>query len=99
MKPSLNRKKIFWMQSGVPPSVVAEKPAGKWKKGSWKALDDEQTLASFDVDHEEVEKLLRERDRFREEKDFEKADKIYEDLKGGFGIIVDDIKRCWRVYD
>lgn len=102
-----DRRAVWWVMAGVPDSVLAAKrassvagPGGtRSRRGGWKCLEDEdlQELAARGVDAEAITQLLQERDSFREAKDFAQADEIYGRLQSEHGILLNDLKKEWRL--
>ena len=101
-----DRRRRWWRMAGVPESIRAANPEGRWLKGGgaggaggrWKCLESGEALAAAGLDEGFVGKLLAQRDEYREKKDFARADGIYERLKSNFSLVIDDKKRTWRIW-
>ena len=44
-----DKKKLWWLQTGVPSSIRNANGDGKWATGTWRCLDDDDSLGDINV--------------------------------------------------
>ncbi|GMI15920.1 hypothetical protein TrVE_jg8853 [Triparma verrucosa] len=96
-----DRTMLWWFdETGgrVPDMVADSKSDGSWKSKDWACVYENGYET---VNSDEVEKLLKRRDRLRVNRDYTEADEVLERVYAMGGeegkIVVDDKKKLWKV--